>query len=447
MNGMEQVFNARSVAVVGASANPGKRGHIILKNLIEGGFAGGIYPTNPAAGGILGMKSYPSLDAIPGEVDLIVVCIPAAGVPALIREAGVKGVKGAIIISGGFREVGNVELEEELLEASRESGVRIIGPNCQGINYTPNRLCASWPLIRTQGSMAIISQSGTIGATLAEWAEEEGIGFSGFVSLGNQIDINESDLLEFFTADSATHSIALYLEGVRDGKAFMTSLRAATERKPVVVLKAGRTTRGREAAQSHTKSVAGNDAIFDAACKQCGALLASSITELYDVAKAGGLLPALAPSLLIVTSSGGSGILATDMAESRGMQIPRLSEEVRSALSGALPSQCIIGNPLDLTGDTDAERYAVAARIASRFHVARNLLLIFGDPIPQASQVVAQLRQEIPETIIVSYLGGGAVGREETRMLLGQGVAAFPTPERAVNAISHLIPNQKEDPL
>ncbi|MEI6308624.1 MAG: CoA-binding protein [bacterium] len=443
-HGIEHLFNARSVAVVGASANPGKRGRIILKNLIEGGFTGGIYPVNPGAEEILGKKSYPSLGAIPEPVDLIVVCIPAAGVPALIREAGRHEVKGAVVISGGFREVGNLQLEGELYRAGQESGVRIVGPNCQGINYTPNHLCASWPLIRTQGSMAIISQSGTIGAALAEWAEEDGIGFSAFISLGNRLDVNESELVEFFSSDPATRSIALYLEGVKDGRAFMAQLKQATAVKPVVVLKAGRTIRGREAAQSHTKSVAGDDAIFDAACKQSGARKAESITELYDAAKAGGMLPALDPSLLIITSSGGSGILATDAAESNGMQVPVLEPEIKAALAEALPSQCILGNPLDLTGDTDAERYAVAARIAAQWKVAANLLLIFGDPIPGAGEMVDRLRREIPQQIIVSYLGGGEEGKIESRKLLDLGVATFPTPERAVKAICTLRRERKD---
>jgi acyl-CoA synthetase (NDP forming) len=292
--------------------------------------------------------------------------------------------------------------------------------------------------------MAIISQSGTIGAALAEWAEEDGIGFSAFISLGNRLDVNESELVEFFTSDPATRSIALYLEGVKDGRAFMTQLKQATAVKPVVVLKAGRTVRGREAAQSHTKSVAGDDAVFDAACKQSGARKVESITELYDAAKAGGMLPGLNPSLLIITSSGGSGILATDAAESNGMHVPVLEPEVKAALAEALPSQCILGNPLDLTGDTDAERYAVAARIAAHWKVAANLLLIFGDPIPKAGEMVDRLRREIPQQIIVSYLGGGEEGKIESRKLLDLGVATFPTPERAVKAISTLITKRKD---
>lgn len=438
MNSIKSIFNARSVAVVGASANPSKRGHIILKNIVDGEFPGMIYPVNPGTESILELKAYPDLDSIPGELDLLVVCIPAAGVPSLLHQAGKKNVKGAVVISGGFREVGNVVLENELVQAAASNGIRLIGPNCQGINYTPNHLCASWPLIRTQGSMAIISQSGTIGATLAEWAEDDGIGFSGFVSLGNRVDVNESELLEFFGADPATKSIAVYLEGVKDGHAFMAALRDITRRKPVVVLKAGRTIRGREAAQSHTKSVAGNDAIFDAACRQSGALKADSITELYDIAKAGALMGKIKSSIMIITSSGGSGILATDAAELGGMSLSVLSDEDRQAFRAALPSQCIVGNPLDLTGDTDAERYQTAARIAAERNLAENLLLIFGDPIPGAAEVCVALKQTIHPAIIVSYLGGGELGKLESKKLLAQGIATFPTPERAIKAIQLL---------
>jgi len=436
LNVLSRIFNANSVAVVGASSNPEKRGHIILKNIIEGGFEGRIYPVNPNSQEILGLKAYPSIRDLPEDPDLLVLSIPGAGIPGILKEAKGKKIGGAIVISGGFREAGNDELEKELFFAAQESGIRLIGPNCQGLNYTPNHLCASWPLITKNGSIAVISQSGTVGAALSEWAEEEGIGISGFVSLGNRIDIDETELLAFFGEDPNTRSIALYLEGVKRGREFMHTLSEVSKKKPVVILKGGRTERGKVAAQSHTKSVAGSDAVFDGVCRQCGAIRADTITDLYDTSKAGAFLRHPVDSLFIITSSGGSGILATDFAEMEGISVPSLDAEAKSALSNVLPSHCVVSNPLDLTGDTDALRYKVSAETASRLNLAQTFFLIFGDPIPHALEVCQELKCDIPQQIIVSYLGGGETGKSESKLLLEAGFLTFPTPERAVKAIA-----------
>ncbi|MCR4429222.1 MAG: CoA-binding protein [Caldiserica bacterium] len=439
MDTLTRIFKAESVAIVGASSNPEKRGHIILKNIIDGGFKGKVYPINPGTKEILGLPCYPSINEIPGKLDLLVISIPAKNVPEILRNAKGREIAGAIVISGGFREAGNLELENDLFAAARESGIRIIGPNCQGINFTPNKLCASWPLFIKQGSLAIISQSGTIGATLAEWAEEEEIGISGFVSLGNRIDIDESELLEFFGNDNNTKAIALYLEGVKDGQKFIRALKNVSNKKPVVVLKGGRTKRGREAAQSHTKSVAGNDLIFDAACRQFGGIKAEDIIDLYDISKAGSMLNKSVKSVFIITSSGGSGILATDYSELYGLEVPPLPQSLKGALTEELPSHCIINNPLDLTGDTDAQRFKLASRIASEENFCDCLILIFGDPIPGATEICTELKSSSPQEIVAVYLGGGEVGKAETKRLLQRGVITFPTPERAAKAIGKLI--------
>ncbi|MEM3448967.1 MAG: CoA-binding protein, partial [Nitrososphaerota archaeon] len=438
LNALSRIFSANSVAIIGASLNPEKRGHIILKNIIEGGFKGRIYPVNPNCQEILGLKAYPSIQELPEDPDLLILSIPRSGVPKILKEAKGKKIQGAIVISGGFREAGNDELERELLLAAKESGIRVIGPNCQGLNFTPSFLCASWPLIKKKGPIAIISQSGTVGATLCEWAEDEGIGISGFVSLGNRVDIDETELLAFFGEDYHTRSIALYLEGVKRGRDFMDTLKMVSKKKPVIILKGGRTERGKEAAQSHTRSVAGSDAVFDGVCRQCGAIRVDTITELYDTAKAGAFLTSPVDSLFIVTSSGGAGILATDFAEMGGISVPFLTPEAKQALSRVLPNHCIVGNPLDLTGDADASRYKISAETVSQFKIAQTFFLIFGDPIPQASEICKELKRTIPQQIIVSYLGGGEIGKKESKALLEEGFLFFPTPERAVKAITKL---------
>lgn len=434
------MFNARSVAVVGASAKEGKTGHTILKNIIDGGYTGKIYPINPKADEILGVKCCADLSEIPGTLDLAVMVVPAAAVPGAMRKAGEKGAKGAIIISGGFREIGEVELEAEVMGIAAQYDMCVVGPNCQGVNYTPNKLCASWPLIDRAGSMAVVAQSGTIGAAMAGWAAEEQIGISAAVALGNKSGIGEVELLRYFADDPATSVIALNVEGVKDGRAFMDAARYAVEKKPVVVLKPGRTARGRQAAESHTKSIAGSDAVFDAVCRQVGVIRAEGITEFYDYCKLMALLKRPAGNrALVITSSGGSGILATDTAEGCGVDIHPLGEETKAAVKALIPSHCVVSNPLDLTGDTGADRYETALGVALADPEVDMAILIFGDPIPGAYEAVERLRASTGKPLVVVYLGGGDVEKEESAKMLAAGIPVFPTPERAVRAIGALL--------
>ncbi len=440
MNPLDEVFNTKSIAVVGASQNPEKTGHIILKNIKEGGFSGKIYPINPKGEEILGIKCYPSLAEVVGRVDVAVIVVPAKFVPGVMEEAGKKKVKGAVVISGGFSEIGNEKLQQEVVRIAAAYGVRVIGPNCQGFNYTPNRLCASWPLVKKQGPIAVISQSGTVGATVEMWAEEDEIGISSFVALGNKCDVSEIDLIEFFSEDPNTKVISLYIEGVSDGRRFMDTVTRARRKKPVVVLKPGKTQKGMRAVQSHTHSIAGKDEIFDAVCKQTGIVRAKDITGLYDYSKALGFLKKPAGNrLLVITSSGGCGIIATDTAEEGGIDVIDLSDGLKKNLAAALPSQCVVANPLDLTGDTPAERYRESVEIALADGNIDAFLLIFGDPIPGAFEVVKHLKDRTDKPIVVSYLGGGDIEREEVKRLHRGGIPVFQTPERAVRAFDILL--------
>lgn len=432
---LTRLFEPRAVAVVGASADPQKRGHIILKNIVDGGFAGPVYPINPRGGTILGLAAYPSLDDVPGPVDLAVIAVAAPLVAGVVEGCGRRGVAGAVVISGNFREAGNDDLEAELVAVARRTGVRVIGPNCQGIARPGSRLCATWPLMKDPGGMAIISQSGTVGAAFALWASAEGLGVSAFVSLGNRCDVDESDLIDFFGGDAATRAIALYLEGVRDGRRFMDVAGRVGREKPVVVLKSGRTASGRRAAQSHTRSVAGRDEVFDAACRQAGVVKAGDVEDLYDRAKALAMLaPPRGARLGVVTSSGGSGILATDAAAGAGLCVPALGAGTVAALRAALPAHCIAQNPLDLTGDTDAARYAAAAPLL-RDEVDM-VLLIFGDPIPGACEAALRVRDETGLPVAALYLGGGEVEAPERCRLNRAGIPVFATPERAARALA-----------
>lgn len=440
MSSIHSMFHANSVAVVGASKTPGKTGNTLLRNLIDGGYEGAVYPVNPQGGTLMGKRCYPSLDEIAEDVDLIVIAIPAPLVPGVLEQAGRRHAKGAIIISGGFRETGNDALEAETVGIARRCGIRLIGPNCQGLNYTPNRLCASWPLVSARGSIAIVSQSGTIGAAMELWAEADHLGFSAFVALGNKSDLSEEELITYFADDPNTSVLALNIEGVKDGRGFLERVRYCAERKPLVVLKPGRSERGRVAAMSHTKSIGGRDQVFEAACRQYGALRAYDLEEFYDYAKIASLVRKPASNrLAIVTSSGGSGILAVDAAAECGVEIAALAGSAAKQLREALPAQCVVANPLDLTGDADAARYRASLAILLEQESVDTVLAIFGDPIPGVGEMLREAKGKTEKRIIAAYLGGGDVERTETAVLHANGIPVFPTPERAVKALGGLL--------
>lgn len=437
---LDSVFNAKNVAVVGASNNPDKTGYQVLKNIIDGGYQGSIYPINPKADEILGLKCCIELRNVPEDIDLVVVIVPAKLVPDVMRQAAEKHAKGAVIISGGFREIGNVELEAEVMQIANDNDIAVIGPNCQGINYTPNNLCATWPLMTSKGTMAVIAQSGTIGATMGGWAEEDKIGFTSVVALGNKSGVGEIELLDYFTGDAATKVIALNIEGVKDGAQFIEGAKRALSRKPVVVLKPGRTAKGAEAAASHTKSIAGSDKVFDAVCKQIGLIRAEGIVEFYDYAKILGLLNKPAGNrLMIITSSGGSGILAADVAEDIGIRIEKLEPAIVDELRGILPNQCVLSNPLDLTGDATAKRYQDALEVAIKADNVDAYLVIFGDPIENASEAVKYIKSKTDKPVLAAFLGGGEVEKHEVPLMNAAGFPVFPTPERAIRALGALL--------
>ncbi len=436
------LFEPKSVAVIGASRDPAKTGHIILKNIVEGGYKGEIYPINPATNEILGLRCHKSVLEVPASIDLAVVVVPARLVPNVIDELSIKGVRATVIISGGFRETGTQEglrLEEELKSRASRGNVRVLGPNCQGVNNPHVGLCASWPLVRSKGPIAIISQSGTIAAALELWAEEEGIGISKMATLGNKIDVDETDLLEYLKDDADTKSIAMYIESVRDGRRFLRVAIETSRKKPVVVLKSGRTPSGMKAVASHTGSLAGSYAIYRSAFRKAGIVVADTIEELYDIAKGLALLPRTeGDRIQIVTSSGGSGIVSVDYAETLNLRLANLSESSKENLRSELPPHCIVGNPLDLTGDADAARYDRVLKILVGDPNIDVILTIFGDPIPNASDVIKKWFNS-GKTIVPVYIGGGAVEAVERRKMHESQIPTFKTPERAVKVVRALI--------
>ena len=435
---LDKIFKARSVALVRASADPAKFGYMTLDSLIKGGYQGRIYPVNPRGGEILGLRVYPGLDRLPEPPDLVAVCVPAKFVAGVLREASRLGAGGGLILSAGFREAGRPDLEAEIAGIPAETGFRFAGPNIQGINYPPNRMCAMFfPVIKTRGPMAVISQSGTVTAALSEWAEQEGLGISAAVNLGNQTDLSESDYLEYLAGDENTGAVAMYLEGLKDGPRFMDTARRVAGQKPVVVLKAGSSSTGQRAAASHTGSLAGSHRVFQAVCRQSGLVQARNLEHLYDAAKALALLD-LRPGgrVFSVSTSGGAGTLGADAADQWGLELPPLDKGLKEKLAGlGLPPLATLSNPLDLASLSIADFEKSVLAVHSR-GLADVFLLNFGDPVPRTPELVQNLREKIQTPLAAVFFGGGQEEEQGRVALHRAGVPVFPSPERAMRGLA-----------
>ncbi len=438
---LKSFFEPSSVAVIGASREPGKLGHEIFRNIMDAGYKGSLYPINPKAPDVLGIKCYTSIKDVPSEVELAVIIVPARFVPSVISDCGTKGVKAAVVISGGFGETGTsgAELERQLVETAKKAGIRIVGPNCQGVNSTSVGLCASWPLVKTRGPISVISQSGTVLAAIACWSDDDRIGIDKIVALGNKCDVDETELLEYLSTDDATKVVALYIEGVRDGRKFFKVARTAAKKKPIIILKGGRTAKGAEAVASHTRSLAGRDAIFDSVFKQAGIQRVSNVEELYDACKAFAGLPLPSgKNVAIITSSGGSGILALDACEELGMSAVDLPVSVRDRLKEKLPPECILRNPLDLTGSATSQMYDEVLNALGESNVVDEIIVIVGDPMPGISDVISKHVSK-GKIIVPVMLGGGKAEMEERTKLTNFGIPTYPDPVRGVKALATCV--------
>jgi acyl-CoA synthetase (NDP forming) len=416
---LKELFEPSSLAVVGASSNPAKIGHEVLRNIIEGGYKGQIFPVNPKTPEILGLKVYTSVVMIPVPVDLAIVAIPSAFVPTVMEECAEKGVRAAVIISGGFREVGEEgkRLEESLTEIVVKSGIRIPGP------------------------IAVVTQSGTVGAAVQCWAEREGIGISKCINLGNKVDVDEVDLIKYLEEDDDTKVIALYVEGLRDGRAFMDAALKVSRTKPIVILKGGRTDAGLKAVLSHTASLAGSYEVFDAAMGQAGVVMANSLEELYDFAKAFSLLPLpRGRGVLIIESTGGAGILAADLCDKLGLMLPEPDELAVFNLRQNLSKIVVFSNPFDLTSEAlNPENYRMVIKENESNDGFHAYITIFGDPIPGAAEVVKEASEGTDKPIIVIYVGGCDVEEREKAEMHSMGIPVFSSPERGVKALGALV--------
>lgn len=354
---MEALFNPGSVAVVGASASFGKWGQLILSNIVAGGFPGPVYPVNPGQETVYGIRAYKSVKDIPGRLDLVFIATPAQGVPAIIEECGERGVRGIVLISSGFSEAGEEGkgLEAEVRRSCERRGMALIGPNTMGIIAPYAGLFATGTHSRpSRGKVAFVSQSGNLGNQLIHWASQHGIGVSLFVGTGNEALLGCTDLMEYLEGDPNSEIIILYLEGVKDGRRFLETATRVNTKKPIIVLKGGRTEAGRMAAASHTGSMGGRDEIFRAVCRQAGVIHVGFPTELLDLSAGFSCLPLPRGNRVgIVTLGGGWGVVTSDECSQRGLVVPPLPEEIIEAVGRHLPPFWSRGNPVDLVGTRD----------------------------------------------------------------------------------------------
>jgi acetyl coenzyme A synthetase (ADP forming)-like protein len=364
------VFAPRAVAVIGASSRRGSVGQAVFANVLQHGYGGVVYPVNIKAGSIMSVKAFPSVLAIPDEVDLAVVVVPSATVPQVLEECGRKGIKAAIVITAGFKELGEAgaRQEEAVLRAARSFGLRLLGPNCLGIINTDPKISLNASFARLMplaGNIALISQSGAVGVAALEYAQGEQIGLSKFVSVGNKADLNENDFLAYLKDDPLTDVILLYLEDLADPQQFFKLAQEITgeaeKKKPILAIKSGRTAAGARAASSHTGALAGSDKAYDALFAQCGVLRVESLEELFDYATAFATQPLPKGNrVAIVTNAGGLGIMTTDAAIRYGLTMASLGETAQRTLASGLPAAANLNNPVDVLGDAGAERYALA---------------------------------------------------------------------------------------
>lgn len=447
MESLDKLFSPSSIAIIGASKDPNKIGSQILRNVVEYGFKGKVYPINPTADEIMGLKCYPKVSDVPGGVDVAVISIPSDKVLSAIEDCGKAGVRFAVVITSGFKEVGNEELEEELVRRAHSYGIRVLGPNIFGYVYTPSRLNASFgPKDVISGNVAFISQSGALGIALMGYTIVENIGVSAIVSVGNKADIDDVDLLDFFDRDPNTGVIMIYLEGLAPGRGrkFIDVAARVSSRKPIIVIKAGRTEVGARAAASHTGSMAGSVAIYESAFKQSGILMAKSVEEAFDWTKA--LAWNRVPegeNLVVITNGGGAGVQSTDTFADNGIYLRRPPESLVQEIRRFTPPFASFSNPIDMTGMATDDWYHRATLAALKDPEVHAVTILYCQtavttPMGVAKGIVDAVRDSGNSKPITVGMVGGPEVMEAVSFLNKQKIPAYPTPERASAAMSSL---------
>jgi acetyl coenzyme A synthetase (ADP forming)-like protein len=444
---MNHLMRPRAIAVIGASDQTGKIGNSVMRNLVDGGFPGEIYPVNPKATEILGKKVYADLADLPEGVDVAVFCIPAKLVVETIAKIGDKGIPTAILIPSGFSETGETELQRQLVDTARQHGVRFVGPNIYGVYYTPGNMSAAFTTpYDVKGPVALASQSGGIGMGILGFSRSTKLGVASIVGLGNKADIDEDDLLTFFEHDDNTNCVALHMEDLKDGRAFVEVARRVSKKKPIVVLKAGATPAGTRAAASHTAALAGDDKVYDDILRQAGVVRARGLSELLQFARCLPMLPIpTGENVVIITGAGGSGVLLSDACYSNGLHLMEMPDDLNRAFMEFIPPFGAAGNPVDITGGEPPETYRNTIKLGLEDDRIHALVLgywhtIITPPMTFA-RVVAEVVQEFSargiRKPIVASLAGDVEVEQASEYLFDHGVPAFPyTTETPVEVLA-----------
>jgi len=444
---MNRLMRPRAIAVIGASDQEGKIGNSVMQNLVNGGFEGEIYPVNPKASEILGKKAYADVSDLPDGVDVAVFCIPAKFVVDTVAKVGDKGIATAILIPSGFSETGEVELQQQLVATAREHGVRFVGPNIYGVYYTPGKMSAAFTTpYDVQGPVALASQSGGIGMGILGFSRSTKLGVSAIVGLGNKADIDEDDLLTFFEHDENTNCIALHMEDLKDGRAFVEVAQRVSKKKPIVVLKAGATPSGSKAAASHTAALAGDDKVYEDILRQAGVVRASGLNEMLQFARCLPILPTpKGENVVIITGAGGSGVLLSDACFNTGLQLMEMPDDLNEAFMKFIPPFGAAGNPVDITGGEPPETYKntvalglederIHALVLGYWHTTITPPLVFAKVM---SEVVEEYRGRGIEKPVVASLAGDVEVEEASQYLFEHGIPAFPyTTETPVEVLA-----------
>ncbi|MCW5979816.1 MAG: bifunctional acetate--CoA ligase family protein/GNAT family N-acetyltransferase [Bryobacteraceae bacterium] len=443
-NPLDVFFKPKNIAVIGATEAPGSVGRTTLWNLISTPFGGAVFPVNPNRPSILGIKAYKNIKEVPAEVDLAVVVTRASFVPGVIRECGEAGVKAAIVISAGFKELGpeGVELERQLIVEARKAGIRIVGPNCLGLMCPPTGVNATFAAgMARPGNVGFISQSGALCTAVLDWSFREMVGFSAFISIGSMADVGWGDLIDYLGNDPRTRSILIYMESVGDARSFLSAAREVALTKPIIVIKAGRTAAGGKAAASHTGAMTGSDDVLDAAFRRTGILRVNNISDLFYMAEVLSKQPRpKGPRLTLLTNAGGPAVLATDALIGAGAQLAEMSPAITEELNSFLPAHWSRNNPIDILGDADAERYAKSLEIAAKDPNSDGLLVILTPQAMTDATKTAELLKnyaKLDKPVLASWMGGTEVAAGE-RILNGANIPTFSYPDTAVRAFEYM---------
>ena len=433
---MQRIMNPKAVAVIGASDGEGKIGNSVMKNIINGGYQGELYPINPKADEILGKKAYKSVKDVPGEIDVAVFAVPAKFCVAAMEEVGEKGIPGAIMIPSGFAEVGEHELQDELVAAARKNDVRIMGPNIYGFYYTPANLCATFCTpYDVKGKTALSSQSGGVGMSIIGYSRSTKMGVSAIVGLGNKSDLDEDDLLTYFEQDDNTDVMAMHAEDLKDGRSFAEVAKRVSKTKPIVMLKAGRTQLGAKAAASHTGALAGNDKIYDDVLRASGVIRAYSLNDMLQFARGLPVLPTpKGEEIVIITGAGGSGVLLSDAVVDNGLSLMKFPQDLDEAFKEFIPPFGASGNPVDITGGEPPITYENTIRLGLEDDRVHSLILGYWHTIITPPMVFAELcarvvqegRDKGIDKPIVASLVGDVEVEEASEYLYERGIVACP---------------------